>query len=166
MNKDRKEKIQEWASKGAEWCATQLWTAREQAAKEREDKRRLRADLMKADFDRDAMFLLERANENMAAVLEESGIRPDRLVLTYLFADCDKCQKECGELSEPPCVFYDCDKEEIVTETVGLYTYFISGNGKLEGITSHFQLKNYNLLKAVDGRTGAVLYESSKGQKE
>ena len=93
----------------------------------------------------------------MATVLQENGIRPVRLRLTYLYRDCESCQESDGE--EPPCAFHDCDRVEKVTESVGLYTCFIDGSGTLKGITSQFRTEKFDLLKAVDERTGEVIYE-------
>lgn len=159
MNKGRKAQIEEWKAKGAEWCATQLYSAREQLSKEKELRRSDRINMIRTNFF-DSCFPspLERANDCMATVLQENGIRPVRLRLTYLYRDCESCQESYGE--RVPCAFHDCDQElETVTESVGLYTCFIDGSGTLEGITSQFKTEKFDLLKAVDERTGEVIYE-------
>lgn len=156
MNIDRKEKIQEWQAKGAEWCAVQLWATREQLAKEKEAKRQLHGKLMERIFESESQYLLAHENLCMATVLQENGIRPVKLRLTYLYRDCEQCSASYG--NEPTCEFYECDSEEKVIESVSLYTYSIDGKGNLKGITSQFKVENYNLLKAVDERTGEVIY--------
>ena len=40
MDKERKLKIEDWAQKGAEWCATQLWNARKALSDERDKSKR------------------------------------------------------------------------------------------------------------------------------
>lgn len=163
MNKERKAQIEEWKAKGAEWCAAQLYSAREQLSKEKERRRSEHEKSMKNIFDSHFRYPLEKANECMATVLQENGIRPVRLRLTYKYSDCDSCHESYGE--EAPCAYGYCNQTETVTESVGLYTCFIDGSGTLEGITSQFETEKFDLLKAVDERTGEVIYEFTPDKK-
>lgn len=169
MDKERKLKIEDWAQKGAEWCATQLWNARKALSDERDKSKRYYLERNHARAERNVNdHILKQSNEIMARVLADNGIRPTRLRITYLDCDCFHCPNNGNIYGEDA---WDCagcgeeingeiwrEREVEVTESLAFYTYTISG-GYLRGITSLFEEKEYDLLKIVDERTGEVIGE-------
>ena len=169
MNKNKAGQISEWIGKGAEWCANQLYLARMQRSEAYERNRNLEKEVrtLRSRVHND-LYILERANKIMADVLGENGIRPTRLRITYLDTDCVHCPCRGSEDGEG----WDClgcgeevngtiirETEKEVTESIAFYTYKID-DGMLQGITSHFEeSEQYDLLKAVDEKTGEVLGE-------
>lgn len=182
MNK--KEQIAEWTQKGAEWCATQLYEARRYLTKERRKNTEIHKELKHLEaqsmVDND---ILRHSNKIMSEVLEENGIRPTRLRITYLCRDCDHCdygewddddhECHCSEIGWYN--FPNCDEliggdivrgaEKAVTESIAFYTYKID-NGFLSGITGLFEHKyGYDLVKVVDEKTGEIIGEWEHGKE-
>lgn len=160
----RKQKLEEWVGKGAEWCATQLWQTRRNLEKARRRETEARHEKWKLQAQSDIDYhALTRANATMANVLRENGIRPTKLRITYVDADCENC--EYYDRDEERCTdeFGGCDddylyKKQICTTSISFYTYLISGD-RLDGITAQFEDKHYSLIKVVDERSGDVLFE-------
>lgn len=159
MNKDRKAQIAEWAAKGAEWCATQLHTAREKCKNATDMKLQYRDEMYRERARADASAFIEEANNNLKKVLEENGIRPTKLRVYYRIPDCEHCP-DCGD--EWACAY--CDNEDIeVVRPVSWYTYHIA-NGDIDGIVSDFSTESHCCYKIVNERTEEVLYEESEDE--
>lgn len=159
MMKENKQEIKkEWVDKGSEWCAERLWEARNNLTKVRNELREER-DKRWSDnvIDFHSRYLLKDANENLATVLEHNGIRPTLLRVTYIGRDKAFCE-ECDE------DFFceDCKEGlETRTESMSFYTYLLAGD-KLSGITSKFEhVKNLEVIKITDERTGEIIAEWS-----
>ncbi len=176
MKKQQKEakteKIEYYKGKGLDWCAEQLWNAKEAAQTEREYGKRLRNENYALRHEAEEAKLLKKVNVRIAKLLEENGIRPVRLRITYKDCDCKHCENNGYIYGEDA---WDCqgcgeeidgeiwrNKEITVTETEPFYSYQLSGN-KLAGITGTFEANDYSeVIKIVDLSTNEVLFEERK----
>lgn len=143
-NKDKGKQIAEWTAKGAEWCAKKLYETRRTC-----DDLRGRVNCLSAD--KDKLSMLEDANEAMAKVMKERGVKPRLLEVTYR--------------DDHICDGYDCENDEcdfckdaMRTKTMSFYTYDIS-DGWLTGITAKFEDMDYLVKKVIDLTTNRVIYE-------
>lgn len=156
-DKTRIKAIAEWMKKEPIWLAEQLWSARKNAKNAREEVSEYREKLWKLERQNDSVNEIQEANKIMADVLEQNGIRPTRLRLTYIFHDCDNCKYDEDDWY----VCDNCDEEKEYVESISFYTYKVH-DGFLEGITSQFKEEEYELVKLVDERTGEVIGEWKK----
>ena len=115
---------------------------------------------------------LKKANENLQKVLEENGIRPQPLIVTYLVPDCYNCDcyDEAGdEELQDECYYMRCNEEcpkKKKMERVSFYTYSVDGN-MMQGIVSSFASEKYlEIISVIDARNGKVLFENEKFENE
>lgn len=163
MNTTKAEKIEQWKEKGVDWLCTQLWNARTQCHNARIETQHAEANYRSARAEISAAREVTRINENLAKVLEQNGIRPTRLRLTYM---------SCGAETHDYCDG-DCDGCRDYIKSTGTYSYYdydIS-EGKyqsaviISGITAEFKRLNLDVLKVVDERTGEVIYQATDGEE-
>ena len=149
-SKKKNEKVAEYLSKGAEWCANQLWNARKENDTIRKEMDRLRGELTQSRITNMTAGTYKEANHLMNEVLVGHNIFPVRLTLYFRENDCSGCAEyDCFEC-EPP-------KKEVI-ETVSMYTMRIE-DGFLEGITSDFKSRGVECFKITNTDTGEILYE-------
>ena len=151
MKKDKQKIFEQWRGKGIEWVMQRLWVEKNEN-RERIERMKIRhSGLLRPDFDK----MYEKANENMAKVLSEVGVKPDRLRITWEEPDCS-C---CDDNGTYQCVFEDgiCPMKKVVG-TISLYTYKIDDD-YLKGITAAFKNAEYSVFKVEDMNTKAVIYE-------
>ena len=155
----KKDAIEEWASKGAEWCAKRLWDAKEETKRAISAKESYRKEVKELEIRNELSRTINAENEILRMVLEENGIRPRQLILWVEDKPCDTCQELFGE--DTYCMHEgECRKEDVkLVLTVSWYVFRIS-DGYINGITSRLKSKGYNCTKIVDGRSDAVLYEA------
>ena len=161
MNATKAEKIEQWKEKGIDWLCSQLWNARTQCHNARIETRHAEANYRSARAEISAAREVLQINENLARVLEQNGIRPTRLRLTYT---------SCGaDIDTYDCCDGDCDICRAYIKGTGTYSFYdydIS-EGKYQsavtitGITAKFKQLNLNVLKVVDERTGEVIYQAA-----
>lgn len=167
-------KINEFKSKGVDWCASKLYDARKENEALRASEHRHQIELYQSRHEKDEVNTLKTINNRMAQLLIENGIRPVRLRITYRDRDCEHCENYddrddinfdcmgCGQEYSDGRVYYN--NEIITTTTEPFYSYELSGN-KLAGITGLFQSKNYNVVKVVDLNTNDVLFEEKEEEE-
>lgn len=151
MKKDKQKIFEQWREKGIEWVMQRLWVEKNEN-RERIERMEIRhSGLLRPDFDK----MYEKANENMAKVLSEVGIKPDRLRITWEEPDCS-C---CDDNGTYQCVFEDgiCPMKKVVG-TISLYTYKIDDD-YLRGINAAFENADYSVFKVEDMNTKTVIYE-------
>lgn len=154
-----RDKKAEWSAKGLEWCVNKLWLDRQETA-------RLKATFNDAVRYRHYTSAIEQenevlkdANKKLKTVLEDRNITPDRLRITYQDKDCENCEYWDADEGCTAWADYDEDcKHKNIVETVSFYTYKID-DGFITGIRKDLKEAGYDLLKAVDTKTGEVLYE-------
>lgn len=157
MNKRRKDTIAEYEAHGAQWCAEKLYAAREARDAMRERAKQMYEEMMRAFGKAGVYNAVMEANENLARVLTESGIRPTLLRVYYSEYHCDRCDNEdCDRY-----IAEECDDFDDVVETISFYAYRIE-NDMLEGINTEFKTRLMECKKIVDERTGEVLYEAKE----
>lgn len=168
----RSVKINEFKSKGLEWCATKLFYARKENESLRNNKQIYKNETYQLRHEASECRVVKAINARMANLLIENGIRPVRLRITYKDCDCEHCENNgeiegqewncygCGEENDDGEVFRE--KEIIITTTESFYSYELAGN-KLAGITGLFEAKDYDVIKVVDMNTNDVLYEKVEG---
>lgn len=160
--KTKQQTIEEYKAKGLEWCAKNLYTER-------------KANARLASFANHPYWVrhecienaeLKKINKRLANIIEENGIRPILLRITYFDHDCYGCGCEYYDpdiiCNHDPCK--ECKKYTIVTETQPFYSYQINGD-QLCGITGLFEEKSYDAIKIVDLKTDEILYEY-KGEEK
>lgn len=155
MNEERNRQIEEWTSKGAEWCATQLWNAKKMAQKAKKEAFDCKKELHTLKIQEGLYRALKAENEHLKDVIEFNGIRPTKMTLYYLVPDCEDCDGDDVD-------FYCCDrcdpdyKNVVVSEA--WYTFGIT-DGLISGVTSSFHRNEYECYKIVNERTGEVVYQ-------
>lgn len=160
MNKERNTEISEYEAKGAHWCAEKLYYARQEANAYREHYRHEATARMEADAKVCMYDKLAKANENLAHILSENGVRPSRFRIYYKEHNCSECDAEwCSQYD-----FDTCDDYEITIIPISFYDFIING-GEIAGIADDFERIDYRCTKIVDERTGEVLYEEKEGNK-
>lgn len=163
--KSKKEQIAEWIARGPEWLAGKLYE--EKLLTKRLAKRRYRSRPTYYE----EVAALEKANETMAQVLEDNGIRPTHLTVQFIEADCENCEFKGDEDDDEP--NYDCYYTRIDGEcpyrkdviSRGFYSYVVS-DGLFEGITSIFTKERFEAVKVINDRTGEVVYEFSQNKRD
>lgn len=160
-NFNRKAEIENFTKKGVDWCAEKLYEARRNNKKAIEDMRRS-IKLMEVDKEHVGDLLLREANRNMAKLLGENGIKPTKLIVTYIDKRCDDC--ECDECDD--CEYEYLDEEEShaieAVLSVAFYDFWTDGS-TLHGISATFEdLEFQNLLKVIYAKTGEVIFEREK----
>ena len=155
MNEERNRQIEEWASKGAEWCATQLWNAKKMAQKAKKEAFDYKKELHTLKIQEGLFVALKAENEHLKDVIEFNGIRPTKMTLYYLVPDCGDCDGDDVE-------FYCCDRcdpdYQNIVVSEAWYTFEIT-DGLISGITSSFHRDEYECYKIVNERTGEVVYQ-------
>lgn len=150
MKKDKQQIFEQWREKGIEWVMQRLWVEKNEN-RERIERMGIRhRNLLRPDFDK----MYEKANENMAKVLSEVGIKPDRLRITWEEPDCS-C---CDDNENDQCCFDSLCPMKKVVGTISLYTYKIDDD-YLRGINAAFENAVYSVYKVEDMSTKAVIYE-------
>lgn len=151
MKKDKQKIFEQWREKGIEWVMQRLWVEKNENREQINRMEIRHRSLLRPDFDK----MYEKANENMAKVLSEVGIKPDRLRITWEEPDCS-C---CDDNGTDQCYFeeYICPMKKVVG-TISLYTYKIDDD-YLRGITAAFESAEYSVFKVEDMNTKAVIYE-------
>ena len=152
--KKKNEKVTEYLSKGAEWCANQLWNARKENDTIRKDMDRLRKELAQSEITNMTAEAYKEANHLMNEVLVGHNIFPIRLTLYFRENDCSGCVEGEGAYSCCECI----PPEKEIIETVSMYTMRIE-DGYLEGITSDFKERGVECFKITNTDTGEILYE-------
>ena len=155
MNEERNRQIEEWTSKGAEWCATQLWNAKKMAQKAKKEAFDCKKELHTLKIQEGLFRALKAENEHLKDVIEFNGIRPTKMTLYYLVPDCGNCDGD--EENYYYCDGCDPDYQNIVVSE-SWYTYGIT-DGLISGITSSFDRDKYECYKIVNERTGEVVYQ-------
>ena len=101
---------------------------------------------------------LRLANENLRCILEENGIRPHQLLVTY---------EDDQEWEE--CYYRRCDEEcpkKKKMEKVSFYTYSVDAD-VLTGIITTFQKEKYiDVISVVDAQSGKTLFSNEKYETE
>lgn len=147
--------------KGEEYLAGKLFDARAENNELRNMISKFRMDRFSAS---EEAFRLRKINYNLAKVLQDVGIRPTKLRITYQVDDCPNCEYahtddgytwECNDFPDVGC------PQKTIVETESFYDYSISDDG-MSGITAGFGSEEYDVLKVVDERTGEVIYERKK----
>ena len=157
---DKQQLISEWVEKGAEWCANKLYEERRAKEKINDRNEWLKSALRHEQCVNEEIYTLREVNRNMSKVLQDCGVFPTKLRVTYKESYCEKCDW----YSEfEGCTAYYWDDETCVlrtfVETFSFFWYQIQDN-TLSGITS--ALKNFmesEILKIVDEKTGEVIFE-------
>ena len=155
MNEERNRQIEEWTSKGAEWCATQLWNAKKMAQKAKKEAFNCKKELHILKIQEGLFGALKAENEHLKDVLDFNGIRPTKMTLYYLVPDCGDCDGD--DVNFYCCDCCDPDYQNIVVSEAW-YTYEIT-DGLISGITSSFHRDEYECYKIVNERTGEVVYQ-------
>ena len=155
MNEERNRQIEEWTSKGAEWCATQLWNAKKMAQKAKKEAFDCKKELHTLKIQEGLYRALKAENEHLKDVIEFNGIRPTKMTLYYLVPDCGNCDGD--DVNFYCCDRCDPDYQNIVVP-VAWYTFGIT-DGLISGITSSFHRNEYECYKIVNERTGEVVYQ-------
>jgi hypothetical protein len=178
VNKDKKAKIAECISKGAEWCASKLWDAREENRELKKHKHKWLRERDEALAEAKMVYPIESANECLREVLEENGIRPTKLTLYYLHLACDICRLDRGVTQmygdeevmvddDDCCGKYDDDRCQNYTENVvkltSWWTYEIN-DGYIKGIISSFNHEHFSCYKIVNENTGEIIYQAEKDE--
>lgn len=152
----RKEKIEEWASRGAEWCATQLWTARVDASRLRsENAERSRIDRR----DISEAYILAQANKRLKKLLAEEGVEIKKLIVQFIDTNFDDECDGCGAYGYKNCEECEYRHEENIVGTFSFYTWHIH-DGHLSGITKTFEDVDLEVVRIIDDNTGSVLYQT------
>ena len=158
MRRNKTKTVEELASKGAEWCAKRLYEVKAELEETRERLMR--------EQNTNSRYLMnkniEQANNNLASVLEEMGVRPTRLRVYYLRKPCEDCEDIDREWWED---CQTCDLRSDYVETTSWYTYQIK-DGLIAGILSNFEDGEFDCYKIVNEKTGEVLYESEESEDE
>ena len=155
--------IEKWKSKGIDSVIYQLWIANQRAAT-------FHRTLLKKKEECDDLAVISKRllseNENLKTVLQENGIRPQKLRIKYRSCDCRRCEYsgfdgDCNYDGDwyagdaGPCVY------KAITRTCSFYTYEIKDN-EITGILYDFTECNFDVISVVDGNTGKVIYERSE----
>lgn len=146
MKMSKSEAIAELESRGAHWCAERLYSFRSGRAYDA-----MCAQIKKKYEERLQVVMM--ANENLAHILSENGVRPSLLRVHYIDRPCESCMDEC--------YWNECTKGADVVETLLFYNYRIE-SGTLEGVDADFISRQLACTKVVDERTGEVLYEEKE----
>lgn len=169
MVKTKKEKIAEFEQKGAEWCAKKLYEMREkykECAETRQAYKRTNKILKIKDAIEEKIV---KENEILKEILEENGIRPHRLLVTYIDVNCEHCENNGfydGEWNCEGCGHLEWHGNfERYIETFSFYSYRIDEE-RLRGITSGFDEADFEVLRVEDANTGKVLYENEQVDEE
>ena len=164
MNKmrDKKEWVDEWISKGIEWCANTIWKDRQQKNELRKEVTELRKINRQLEYRNNEGFrILNDENNNLALILKRNGIKPVRLRLTYMTANEDLCG-DCEDWECTGCPNYNktVESEEFYFYAISTKTNWNELHDELEGITGRFRDRCiFDLLKVVDDRTGDIIWE-------
>lgn len=167
MAKTKKEQIAEFEQNGAEWCAKKLYEARERN-KELEKIRRkwLYSESLQSIKDT-INRTIKQQNENMAEVLADNGVRPHKLLITFMETDCEHCEHSGSEYGE--CIYCDYDDDfgnwQKIQETISFYSFRITEE-EISGITSLFEDKKFQVLKVIDENNGRTLFEREDWKDE
>lgn len=162
-NLERAEKIKHWMDMGLQGLAEQMWITWSQNQKLRKEAQRRLYDARK-EFSGELAKLstydvLLSENERLKDVLQDNGIRPKKLEVTYITEDCEHCGfYDSVDGSCAGNIWGDNCPEKEVRETISFYSYIID-DGLLSGITSNFNNEKFNALEVRDGITGKVLYK-------
>ena len=115
---------------------------------------------------------LRLANENLRCILEENGIRPHQLLVTYYDVDCYNCDCYSGDEDDQEweeCYYRRCDEEcpkKKKMEKVSFYTYSVDAD-VLTGIITTFQKEKYiDVISVVDAQSGKTLFSNEKYETE
>ena len=176
MIQGKAERIAKYTGKGVEWCAKKLYEARRELEAVRGQKNMYQQEAWKDRAECDEIETLKKINARMAKILEQNGIRPVRLRITYLACDCEHCENNGNIYGEDAWDCYGCgeeinghiyrEKEIRVITTEPFYSYELAGN-KLAGITGLFEAKEHNeVIKVIDMGTNEVLYEAPESDGE
>lgn len=146
MNKNKQQEIADLESKGAEWLAKTLYAERSKYADIRERCRSYRYQTH-VDFD------LSDENDNAAEVLRENGIKPIRLVVTYIANRCQDCPID-------ECYYYnECTETgKRHTATMSFWSFDISENN-ISGILQNFKTFENEVISIKD-RDGFTIWEA------
>lgn len=172
MDKTKAEQIEQFKQKGLEWCAEKLYIARKERDACEAGRKRYQTECWQLRHEAKETEMLKCVNHRIAKLLEENGVRPVRLRITYKDCDCEHCENNGNIYGEDA---WDCqgcgeevdgeiwrNKEITVTETEPFYSYQLSGN-KLAGITGNFESNDYSeVIKVVDLSTNEVLFEKKE----
>lgn len=163
-NVERAEKIKHWMDMGPEKMADQMWKLFVQCNRLKYDTRRSVGDERLKDAkqhaEKTAYDQIVRQNEILKDVLQDSGIRPKKLEITYVERDCERCSAYNNLDGQCYCEAWgddDCEFKE-VTATVSFYVYRID-DGTLSGITSSFEESEFDAIRVIDAKTGRKIYE-------
>ena len=169
-NQERAEKIKHWMDMGLQGLAEQMWVTWKQNQQYRVEHRRRMYEVRKHEAGEKAKLAafdtLLRENEILKDILQDNGIRPKKLEVTYIDNDCKHCQfydpvrDACGGSMWAD----DCIEKE-VRETICFYAYKIDGD-MLSGITAGFKEEEIDALEIRDGKTGKILYEYKENEEE
>lgn len=110
-----------------------------------------------------------KENETLKEIIEENGIRPHKLLVTYIERDCENCGNNgyyTGEWDCQGCGYIEgFGSWEKVVETISFYSYRIDEE-RLTGITSGFVDADFEVVRVEDANTGKVLYENGQIDEE
>lgn len=164
MKEEKQETLNRWVNeKGAKWLAERLWQARNDI-KKKIDECPYRRYISISDE-------VDHANNRMAEVLLENGIKPTKLLVEY--QDCC-CEGPCPMFEEDPLNVdpYDesdgcdgCDKLGKRIHRFSFWSYEVE-NGELTGITTKLKEMNMDCIKIIMEDSGTVLYEEPKEQED
>ena len=162
-NQERAEKIEHWKGMGLEKLAAQMWVTSNQNKELRDKIHKMvyasRRETTEREARLSAFETLKKENEILKFVLEENGVRPTQLEITYVTEDCRNCR--FYDMADECCTYHNwenvCEYKEIC-ETLSFYAYRIDDE-ILKGITSDFEKAEFDVLRIRDGRTGKIFYE-------
>ena len=172
-NAKRSEKIAHWLELGPEKMAESLWVLWQRNQNLKREAQgmifRRRCDDAQQQAKLNHYDTLLRQNEILKDVLQDAGIRPKRLEVSYIERDCEHCEaydKEFDACTSE--AWYEEDEEDCkyknVTATVAFYAYKID-NDMLEGITADFEHSTFDAIEVRDAKTGRVIYQYEKDEK-
>lgn len=157
----KQEKIAEWKAKGIDWLANQLWQQRNNHIDMNKRYGQLESRLWHVKAENEVVEIIKQQNFNIARILEESGIKPTKLRITYQEKDCHDCEDYDGQDCVSDFPDYECCPKKRIVQTVSFYAYRVDA-GVLTGIVSDFKTRNeYDVLKIVDERTGEGIWEKA-----
>ena len=164
--KIKQEVIENFKAHDVEWLAEKLYECRAELEKARKEARRNAIAQL-------TVKEVKRENENLARVLQKNGIRPTLLRLTYYYKDCEGCPYGLNEIDGTKCTYeenvYNPREENCQWgSAVSVDTYYLYDitDGYFEGISGEFNNEGWDIIKAVDERTGDVIYEREREDDE
>lgn len=154
-NKTKNELIEEYSKKDVAWLADNLAECEINLSTLKEEIK-----LSHYGYNRKTAIDLavKEQNENLKKILEQNGIRPTLLRLEYLASDCTNCDfKEEDDKCAWVRMYDECPIKTCIL-TNSFYAYSINDD-YFEGISKTFETEHYMLAKAVDERTGDIIYQ-------